>query len=651
MSQFKVSVCGSGCGDIAVPNTGFITNVSSHQNGDGGMVGIGLFVVLVVVFGIIATVFSLKKKKHCLTADYNGLSLLPKRRVAVRFLTLVSIVAAISFVAINQFQNNSEDSFAQAGQNTDSLTITTSDVDLSVKIDEGQNSAFGYASSQVQVKESTQFGYKLKAYVNDDSLKSKTGDAIKSVNSKEATVLGNNTWGVALNKPVDQDSNVWFGMPTTLNEALTLKETDFITQENDTTTVYYGVKINNELSCGDYEGATINYVAIANVVPPEVTFEFQGQDTYFDENKIMTSNRIGYANTCVKSQGYIGERYEVLKTNNVDENGNWNDSSINLTGDRLQIPGADKLVVEVNYNLYNNVYLNLYGGAIDLLLNLEATVEAEGNGVARYLIGGDTVGVEARVGGDRGGTSDDGSYRYGYFVKIYPVYDNEQAGASYEELPEMCGWTRVLGDYKTPIEQEGTEFVGWLGYIDAIESSIDLRNKRIIEGLKNGEVSIDDVLRFYLVNDGEKLRGQTIVLDSNWEPIYKITFDGNGASAVICKSRQGTSVENFTIGMRYLNLMDVINCPESDIENRTTLSQTLYLRSGNDYLLEDFDDYVLDFFGKTGYKLIGWSTDPNAATSEYERHAPFTIPENPDNHEITLYAVWERDTSPKGGVK
>ena len=31
MSQIKVSVCGGGCKDISVPNTGFVTNINNYQ--------------------------------------------------------------------------------------------------------------------------------------------------------------------------------------------------------------------------------------------------------------------------------------------------------------------------------------------------------------------------------------------------------------------------------------------------------------------------------------------------------------------------------------------------------------------------------------------------------------------------------------------
>ena len=86
MSQIKVSVCGGGCKDISVPNTGFITNTNNYQNSSEGMIGIGFFVILLVVFGIITTIFLKKRSKHRVIMRSNGLSLLPRKKMALKML-------------------------------------------------------------------------------------------------------------------------------------------------------------------------------------------------------------------------------------------------------------------------------------------------------------------------------------------------------------------------------------------------------------------------------------------------------------------------------------------------------------------------------------------------------------------------------------
>ena len=660
MSQIKVSVCGGGCKDISVPNTGFITNTNNYQNNSEGMIGIGFFVILLVVFGIITTIFLKKRSKHRVIMRSNGLSLLPRKKMAFKMFVLAILVVSASFVTFNQLKNQENESYADTVQYGDSLTVSASDVDLSVKIDNGEETAFGYATGEVKVSESTQFGYKLLAYVNDNRLVSEHGDFISSVESDTPTTLGMNNWGLATEAPLDQNSSVWYGVPTTLNDALVLKDTDYMTPENDITKVYYGVKINNELSCGDYNGTSINYVAIANVIPPDVKFEFRGEDTYFDEGKTQTSNVVGYANTCTKCKGYVSDEYVISQTDNVDASGSWNGESVPLKEDMVQIPGADKLAVEINYSLHDDVYLTMYKdmSGLPYVVKPDVFISEEGDRVERYLIDGDTAMIRM---GTRGIVTDDddinvtngptlnggvqslrglrgGTYNYSYYAKVYPVYNDERAGTTYQDLPQVCGWMRVMGDYKKPVEVDGKTLFGWSSdYIDVIDQSINLESD-LIEAVDAGIVNVDDLVIRFLERDGvgEALSGRTISYNSVWRPYYGVRYEGNGGVAKICKGR---IIHKSHESSR--KTAEVINCPE--VVETTTLSQKLYLDSDEPYYLEDYDEDVLRHFYRDGYDLIGWSTDPNAIEPQYTYDDEFVLPENPQGQSITLYAVWGLD--------
>lgn len=653
MSQIKVSVCGGGCKDISVPNTGFITNTDNYQNNSEGMVGIGFFVILLVVFGIITTIFLKKNSKHRVIIRSSGLSLLPRKKMALKMFALAILVVSASFVTFNQLKNQENESYADVVQYGDSLTVSASDVDLSVKIDNGEETAFGYATGEVKVSESTQFGYKLLAYVDDNRLASEHGDYIGSVDSKTPTTLGMNNWGLATEAPLDQNSSVWYGVPTTLNDALILKDTEYMTPENDVTKVYYGVKINNELSCGDYNGASINYVAIANVIPPDVKFEFRGEDTYFDEGKTQTSNMLGYANTCTKSKGYVSNEYRVSQTNNVNTDGSWNGEVTSLADDIVIIPEADKLIVEIKYNLRDDVYLRISNGerVPSYIMPSDAIFLEEGVGVERYLINSDSVRFYASakdivVGGDAPNLLSGGLYNYSYYAKVYPVYNNAQIGTTYADLPQVCGWTRVLGEYKDPIVPDGKELFGWgSDYIDIIGDNISINNLQIEMD------SVDETIKRYLGIDGlgEALKGRTIGFNANWRSYYDIRYDGNGTTAIKCaRSDWDTSPKNVEMlsgvsakngGFRLLSKTG--NCSEVDYIETNTLSQRIYLDDASPHYLGNYYENVVYDFEREDYSLLGWSTDPNAIEPQYTYDDEFILPDNPEGQSLTLYAVWE----------
>ena len=651
MSQFKVSVGGAGCSDIAVPNTGFITNTSNHHSNGGEIMGIGLFVIVMALFGIL-TAFVLKKRKtHRILMNNNGFNLSFCRKSVIRVFALVFVILATSFVTFDQIQNQEEKSYATSGYNEESLTISTDDVNLVVNVNEGEENAFGYVASKVKVNESTLFGYRLAAYVTDNNLKSKQGDEIKSIDSKTPTVLSENTWGIAKEKPSDQDAGVWYGLPTTLGEALILKDTEYATSENDETTVYYGTKIDNKLSCGDYEGVTINYVAVANVVPPEVTFEFQGEETYFDNGKKVTSNRVGYADTCVKSKGYIGSDYEVLKTENMDENGNWDGNSIDLVGDTVSIPGADRLVLEVTYHLHDSVEMYIFDENDKTLYGKMPVIDLveEGDGVARYVIDSDSMMVFTRREGTlAGGDEDTGgrispSYRYGYYIKVYPVYNNARAGTSYEELPEVCGWTKVMGGYKDPIDRDGMELNGWVsGYIDTIGQNIDFSSGGLFDAVKAGKVDADEMIRYLLTagNFGEALKGQTIVFDADWKPYYEIVYEGNGGKALVCKVDNDDLDPGFVKESTRETKAETIRCPESEIEERTSLSQRIPYNDNENHYIGEYQENIVKGFYRQGYSLIGWSTSPNATVPEHGLYEQIVVPDESGERRLILYAIW-----------
>ena len=311
--------------------------------------------------------------------------------------------------------------------------------------------------------------------------------------------------------------------------------------------------------------------------------------------------------------------------------------------------------------------MEIYGKEGDLRVPV-ASYTDEGDGVARYVVDGDSVVVYAyrdrsSTGGSGEGDDGDGSTRlsddygrYGYYIKVYPVYNSEQAGTSYEELPEKCGWEKVLGGYKNPMDRDGMELNGWVSdYIDAIGENLDFRSGSMFDEIKAGRVDADTAIKYLLTrgNLGEALKGQTVVFYADWEPYYEIKYEGNGGKALVCKTGAYTLDPYYNsallMGGKKVGSGSSIRCPESEQEERTTLTQRIMLNDPNSHYLEEYYESVIWNMYKDDYTLVGWSTNPNATEPEYDRYEIFALPDNPDERGITLYAIWSSQPSPKNG--
>ncbi|MBR6505750.1 hypothetical protein IKT18_02880, partial [Candidatus Saccharibacteria bacterium] len=162
----------------------------------------------------------------------------------------------------------SVDAIADISGNEETLTITTSDIEIDVDLND--TAVFAAGESIVTVDSATTAGYTLMAYVDstttdltNETNKSSTS-TITMLDSLEPVSLANNTWGVAITEPTTQASAVFTGLPSTLDEAMTLKTVEGATTGGDKSTFYYGTYITPDLDYGTYSGVTITYIAIAN---------------------------------------------------------------------------------------------------------------------------------------------------------------------------------------------------------------------------------------------------------------------------------------------------------------------------------------------------------------------------------------------------
>ena len=449
---------------IVVPDTGTL----SMENGGSAPIDflpvIGVATMLLAVFAVVTIIIARirNKKKISFEAQksYKGFHL--KKNLLPRCVGLATLILVFMFAItkLNSTQGGAE-AYMFGGEEVDTLSITMEDVAVDVEME--NKAAFGLGSTEITINSATQTGYTLLAYVDSETtnLVKQDGDGdlvVKMINEEEgAQGLMENTWGVALEAPINQYSPIFRGLPETEEKAMVVNVSGTNpTPAGDKVTLYYGAYVTPDLEYGIYSGATINYIAVAHVVTSEdVTVRFHSNGFYFDEDKTEDLNTVVYGNVCELEYIGIGGGCRVVhvadieplisKTPNIDDDRQAEEGYENdlLYVDSIKYEGADMLRVELMYGLEEGYdYLYLYEGErnIGAGQNLQEDVITVVNGgdirgdlvpggMTTFYVDGDAMTFAFKS---------DGSERYyGYYAYVLPVYFEEPSGVdSFEE--KLC---------------------------------------------------------------------------------------------------------------------------------------------------------------------------------------------------------------------
>lgn len=360
-----------------------------------------------------------------------------------------------------------------------------------------------------------------------------------------------------------------------------------------------------------------NYVD-SDMLKDAVTVVFDGDGLTFPDG--TTTNTVKYANVCKPGgSGYVGSTYQEVMTSNINSGGQSggayaSDESIIQP---VTINGADKLKVVVSYGFSNAegvIIEGTWNGGSEPD-NYQWLYDYE-NDEKTFVFDGDTITVYFGSWG-----TPDENYNYGMYVKVYPVYNTEQPGTTYEDFPSSdCFVTSISGNY--------TETTTWRGkWIAEIPHEYcywddDLQENVCETEINTTELSNENDLINQIWGNYNSMKGTTIIL-SAYNPYY-LSYNGNGASNEI----------GMDIQQHYYNAYD---WGESGWENQTlSVGDRVTLLAPN--------------YKRAGYGFIGWSTDPNAAShiSSATLYGPNeTIIVNQDvldtasnDHIVTLYATW-----------
>ena len=361
-------------------------------------------------------------------------------------------------------------------------------------------------------------------------------------------------------------------------------------------TTTYAAYISRTQPAGMYTGQ-VKYTLVHPHTAPEpvgrnqIGVIYEGNGLTFSNGS--TINRVVYENLCTQDYGYVGNVATISKSPNIDDEGTQQGSYPVTTGQPTPVPitvsGASKMKVVLRYGFSEGTMMAIIKGRWDGGGEPDEYEMLQGpsTGSETYIFDGDAVtffmiAQNAPIAMD--------GQDYGYFALIYPIYDEETAGTSYEVINSSCSYRPVKGDY--------AETTPWKGhwYMDGDETEL------------SDAYDVEDFLNHH----HDTLDGTNITIFA-YNP-YRILYDGNGATA-------GT-MDGF-----YTDLGSNIS--------------------------EDVVSLLAPNYKKIGYGFAGWSENQNATVNNsdiiYGPNEDLSEDEIAfdSSRDITLYAIW---VAPENGV-
>ena len=375
--------------------------------------------------------------------------------------------------------------------------------------------------------------------------------------------------------------------------------------EGSSLTTTYSAYIKGTQPAGTYTGQ-VKYVLLhpnyadKTALEDAITVVFDGNGLTFPNGQ--TTNTVKYANVCKPGEyAYVANTpVQIVRTSNINNDGTQNGpyGRYNTTVP-ITVTGANKMKVVVDYGISDNenswitIVEGEWGGDTPPEGNYNIIgSETNKQGQESFIYDGDTVSIQVNTNG-----APVSGYDYGFYTRIYPVYNTQQPDTTSEQLPGDCSIMSVVGGYMETNPWKG----GWTITIDGYDY----------------EITSEEDLIDLLSSDYDTFKEANV--SANARNPYTLVYNGNGASG------------EFGMGTQTYFSRDWGQLP-------------LELSEGDDVTL------LASNYKRAGYGFIGWSTDANAAS-----HLNTVILYGPsetvivdqtllnaanNDHEITLYAIW-----------
>lgn len=270
--------------------------------------------------------------------------------------------------------------------------------------------------------------------------------------------------------------------------------------EGSTLKSTYQIYIGPAQAAGTYVGK-VKYVLVhpAASLPPvgedQIGVIYDGNGSFFDMAGTKSTNKVVYEDDCEYEDMYVSNTYQEVMTSNISTGGTAStpyplDESL---WEPVTINGADKLKVEITYGISEVSAILIEGewNGASAPAHYEIIADPYSSGTKTFIVDGDTVNILF----DAPGYELESGYDYGLYAKIYPAYNTEQAGTTYEQVQVgECSLIPISGGYAEPI----TNFNGW---------QINTSSGRILFQSEN------DVINF-LVNHKSEYFGTTIIISN-----------------------------------------------------------------------------------------------------------------------------------------
>ena len=559
--------------DISVPDTGLFTH------GIGGTEATIITIsTIALLLTIIATIVTVLYKKHVKqgkvtklvrTIEQTKTIIKSKKRTAAA-LSAIALLASVGTLAILLANSNKTNTSAIEGGTE--LTVDVNSEDLTIEV--GDTPVFAYLPVKLTVEEATTSGYILSAFAEDTNLVSTTDNTniipMVSINEEDLSQyvsLTDNTWGLSLTEPQDQNSEVYTALSIDQNNPTILKSIDDYseTEANDTTTIYYGFYITPDTPKGTYEGSNITYTALTN--PPVATVTFDGNGLYFNNDEGQTTNTIKYIPNVPTSQTVAYSH--TPNVNDAGEQDGMYGYDLNSTTVYRFADTATNVHVKIVQSGNDSAcgpdqddFFTFWSGAhsdYTAKANYSSAMRAFGNADGKYVFGSyNNVETDlSNVDAVTFAYTTNGSYQsyctqpgYGYYA-IITAQD-----ADGNNVP-LVGNNPVIGNYTVPSTETTHRFLGW---------STDKN------ALIGDYTSAKDFTNYVFNSPDEKITVYAI-----WDPIIEITYNGNGADSTTDMNNVSQYTTDFT-----------------------TAGRTVDLLASN--------------YQRAGYGFIGWSEDKDAYT-------------------------------------
>ncbi|MEE0888153.1 MAG: InlB B-repeat-containing protein, partial [Candidatus Saccharimonadaceae bacterium] len=557
--------------DVSVPDTGLFTH------GIGGTEATIITIsTIALLLTIIATIVTVLYKKHIRQGKVTKLvrtieqtkAIIKSKKRTTAALSAIALLASVGTLAILLANSNKTNTSAIEGGTE--LTVDVNSEDLTIEV--GDTPVFAYLPVELTVEEATTSGYILSAYAEDTNLVSTTDNTniipMVSINEEDLSQyvsLTDNTWGLSLTEPQDQNSEVYTTLSTDQNNPTILKSIDDYseTEANDTTTIYYGFYITPDTPKGTYEGSNITYTALTN--PPVATVTFDGNGLYFNGDEEQTTNTIKYIPNVPTSQTVAYSHTPNVNDEGVQDGIYGRD--LNATEVYRFADTATKVHVKIVQSGNDSTcgpnsddYFTFWSGAhsdYTAKTNYTSAVRAFGNTNGQYMFD-NYNNVEIDLDGTTAVTFayTTNGYQYcsGTGYGYYAIITAQDVDGN--NVPVIAN-NSVAGNYTVPTTEATHRFLGW---------STDKN------ALIGAYTSADDFENYVFNSPDEKVTMYAI-----WDPIIEITYNGNGADDT-------TDMAN-------------VNQYTTDF---TTAGRTVDLLASN--------------YQRAGYGFIGWSEDKDAYT-------------------------------------